>query len=533
MYKPFRAALEALRREFDRAAVKYPGLYYEMLEIDDSHLGWAGNDDNFHLEGDVDKPTVVWHESIPVEARGKVGYVQDDGRFNYTPLDMQRMIYMPEKCLGTMWRAFIAGHKKESWEERDLSPDGNACGRVFAAKDGLTEFKKLGESLELVLNEIEPEQRKRTTYQECLYELFLMAYKYPTSLLRLRYRTWDYAPGEAPKPKVAWIDEPPSDDWHLEDNEIYPLHPYCECLVHNVFVSAVAAIDAILEPECSLLIGRHRSPQHSRFARIMRELAQAEVDAAEEELEDSEADDVVSTSAVVQADSGNVVVQAEETPSYIFKREDNIWHMKFTDRLGFEEDRFTHSENFEVIRRLLLNEDREMDALELFRPGLDLDRISGGEQRSGVETLVVEKTGVDSDRKKVRQRRLPPEERKQEEAALAAAVKVIEDVEEEIKLAKENHLDIRVIEDLEAKRKEYKSVRAEIIDRLRGFPPISSPSEMETARSGASVARSRGIQLIAKKMPRFAMYLRKNLERVPLQAKWVYRPLELIHWVLS
>jgi hypothetical protein len=32
MYKPYRAALEAVRREFDRAASRYPRLFHEMLE---------------------------------------------------------------------------------------------------------------------------------------------------------------------------------------------------------------------------------------------------------------------------------------------------------------------------------------------------------------------------------------------------------------------------------------------------------------------------------------------------------------------
>src|SRR5688500_17245924 len=100
MYTPLRKALSSLLREFRRASYTVPPLYHEAL-------------------------------------RGPLA---------------------PEPLPRGMWPIFIAATASQSggWEQWDEFPGGSYCGRFFGSADGLAEFKRLGESLYLVLAEFNP-----------------------------------------------------------------------------------------------------------------------------------------------------------------------------------------------------------------------------------------------------------------------------------------------------------------------------------------------------------------------------------------
>ena len=102
MYKPYRAALEALRREFDRAASRYPGLFYEGFAPPDS--SWISGE--------------PWTE---------------------------------------MWQAFItanASQDPDSWEQWHIATTANGCSRFCGDGSGVETFKQLADSLNRVLFEI-------------------------------------------------------------------------------------------------------------------------------------------------------------------------------------------------------------------------------------------------------------------------------------------------------------------------------------------------------------------------------------------
>ena len=96
MYEAFRATLCALREQFARAADRHPNLFFEEVGVS--------------LEGD----------------------------------DPQE----------EMWKNFIAANRGDEGTERWHMPKrANACGRFYGDVGGIEEFKRLAESLDLVLCE--------------------------------------------------------------------------------------------------------------------------------------------------------------------------------------------------------------------------------------------------------------------------------------------------------------------------------------------------------------------------------------------
>ena len=60
--------------------------------------------------------------------------------------------------------------------------------------------------------------------------------------------------------------------------------------------------------------------------------------------------------------------------------------------------------------------------------------------------------------------------------------------------------------------------------------PLGDPTPTEKARKKITNAISRGKAEIEKKMPCFAAYVERTIERVRFEVKWVYRPDDEIHW---
>ena len=135
MYKPFRAALEALRGEFSRTADRHPDLFVEWL----------------------DPPST------------------------FTAIDLH------DGLLAKRWAAFFEANKNENWEEWHTWRYG--CWRFYGVPTGIEEFKRLAESLHFVLCEMD-EHEPRYGWLQCLETMRDVAGNYPTPLLRTKARTW-------------------------------------------------------------------------------------------------------------------------------------------------------------------------------------------------------------------------------------------------------------------------------------------------------------------------------------------------------
>ena len=136
MFEAFRATLSALREQFARAAERHPELYFEEVGVS--------------FEGDD-----------------------------------------PQK---EMWKAFIAANRgdqgKEEWY---IAKRSNVCGRFYGDIGAIEEFKRLAESLDLVLRELDEfydEDDGETDFYRCLGTMLNASILYRTPLLWARSRTW-------------------------------------------------------------------------------------------------------------------------------------------------------------------------------------------------------------------------------------------------------------------------------------------------------------------------------------------------------
>ena len=208
MYKPFRAALQAIREELLRAGDRHPDLFYENLM-----------------------------KLIPCEGNGR------------------------------FWQDFIKKNSQEggAWQEW-YTPD-EECGRLYGDAAGAKEFKPLAESLYLVLYEMGESLYGGADggFYECLQFLLDAATKYPTPLLRTKVRYWgsekealtfrrDSQEGES---RIAHSF---SINFKVGENSVEFEEGEGEDIVrigfaHNVFTAAVAFIDTILDSRRALLVG--------------------------------------------------------------------------------------------------------------------------------------------------------------------------------------------------------------------------------------------------------------------------------------
>lgn len=217
------------------------------------------------------------------------------------------------------------------------------------------------------------------------------------------------------------------------------------------------------------------------------------------------------------------VEDGESVPAYVFKREGDVWHMRFQ---AIEDEHFAHSDNFDVIARLLASPDREIDGFELQGLAIGAAQKRLGKKQDGADELVVEGGSEDADQ----------QVGTAQDALDGKTMKMVKsriyDLEQQIDTAKENHLRIDVIEGLQEELEKWKRVRKEsmVAGRSKTLGPLSDPVK---AYKSVGTSKNRAIVAIGMKMPCFAKHLEGTIVPLPNTHKFVYRPGVEMHWVAS
>lgn len=303
MYKPLRVALKSLWREFKRASFLYPSLYHELI-------------------------------------------------FSWEPISL------PKKTWNAFIDAALKRDTKPSWESFEAFPNLKCCGRYFGNEAGLEEVERLGESLYLVLCELDPALDREEGHFGFLRVLDEMAFNYPTPLLRVQLGVWGKAFESSPDSSddksdldyLNWFEEQVS-RWTTPENggESYPSDPYCRTLVQNVFTSAIGAIQNILNPDNALLVGDKYDDlpfalkSERGVARISETVSESAVQVSQvRDLPQLEEPDKV------------------EKPPYQFQLIGDVWLIRFETEEGY----FQNLEGFRHIAKLLASPEKQIEALE-------------------------------------------------------------------------------------------------------------------------------------------------------------------------
>lgn len=164
--------------------------------------------------------------------------------------------YDKERIAKESWIAFAeasgdSGKLVDEWEEWTGPDDGTFYGRFFGDGSGMDEFAALAESAFLTLCEFDPTASRSNGFHGWMNLLHDIGFKYPTSLLCSDMFVW----GLDEDPDLDDFDEYTSRWLESESHTPYPKHPLCWRLTHNVFVSSIAALRIIIEPEMVLLVG--------------------------------------------------------------------------------------------------------------------------------------------------------------------------------------------------------------------------------------------------------------------------------------
>jgi len=446
MERAISTSLKALRREFLRAADRYPDLFHELLVYDENSVTIHTDGSEFDGWTDEDYQTKPWC----------VGYSPSD-----------------------LWKPFIEAtanrETKPSWEEWGIQ-DFNECGRFFGCQNGLDEFRRLGESLAIVFGEIDPAfrlpfgatgpvYRYYTNYEYALAGIHSLAESYPTPLLRLKHRMWDFLDG-------------PLDEalWHMwskpnRGETVYPLHPSCLQLAHNVFTSAVAAIDLLLAPGSALILDPPKESPRLIAAMRARQAKQKKQEAADTE-------------------------PLDEKAPYVFLRKVEYWILRYAvDDGPQEEGHYEDQPGFEEYARLLSQPDKVIDSVAL-------DPLPRPEESSG--QLVAD------------------------EATNEQLKKKISELNDELEIVKDTDNPAR-IEEIYAKLQDLKKYENQI--GYKGKHKKFKPNNAKAAHQAIRTRFCRIKKTIAGKMPHLAAYLTETVKTVAGPG-WRYRPIKPIQWVL-
>lgn len=168
-----------------------------------------------------------------------------------------------ERTTKESWKAFVKAEVPEKededeWDQWGGPTDGKFYGRFYGDESGMDEFAVLAESTFLTLCEFDADfqiasQYRRTSdglygWMDMLHD---MGFKYPTSLLCSENSVWSVDESLDLDDLESYVCQ-----WEVGDDKTpYPKYPLCWRLVHNVFISSIAALRIIIEPEMALLVG--------------------------------------------------------------------------------------------------------------------------------------------------------------------------------------------------------------------------------------------------------------------------------------
>jgi hypothetical protein len=544
MYKPYRAALKALRREFDRAATRYPGLFYELLELPFfapvcviSHTQWQEGIDlleRFYVKYHSEYDTTEYDELQAMDdlvAHGQLESYEVAALIEQLRRQRGDEPFVVADSSSEVWEAFVAANGDAvdgGWQEWDVFPFPNDdyCGRFFGVSEGLEDFRRLGESLSLVLNEIEPSQERELSYRQALLDMCGMAESHPDPLLRLRERRWG---GDKSKP----VDEGLYAKWKTnQQGEGYPLHPLCKGLAHNVFLSAIAAIDAILEPDSTLLISEGRQVWQSPFFGALQEdresvaSSDATTDSTLLNPEARQEGQSQLHGTLMKEDESLAELQAIEpdfnrTPDveelYVFQRKGSYWNLRFAAENG---DGVEHSVGLLRYQTLLKEPGRKFSSLEL--TGSNRDIPTSISHPDAVEAGAISSKDDGGNRRA-----------KGDTCDQVVDWEAIEDIEREInKLTQAIEEATKQgmsaeIKQLERELRELKDYHKNLtfMGRVKRLAP-ASPEEKARKAVDASLRRTR--EDLQDSMPLLETHLLRNV--TSSNGYWVYLPVPPIIW---
>ena len=430
MGEAFQSALESLKREFQNAANLYPGLFYESF--------------------------------VPPD-------------FIAVPDDVADL----EDSWEGMWNSFVRANRAKDqnlWEEWHVGTSINACGRFYGNGDGVEVFKRLADSLNLVLYEMYETDDEEGGFFDCLELMFGTAGDYPTPLLRAKDRIWGVGEGVVlDKQKhddlLAMMSEP------TPGEESYPLHPYSMYFVHDVFVSAVAFIETILAPDRALRVGGGFSdrPPISLPGLI---------------------DPVVQAPPTVESIVAQIARLVNE--HYIFKSFGETWLLRFPG----DEDRFFSGSGMEYFARLLSYPDRPLEHWE-------------------VEGSVDPRLHVDFSTADIL-----------DQKTIGKLAEQIKDLERQLDYERKFGNDENKIKDLDARIKTNKNYLKQASAQSGRVRQIGNRGEITKSRNRVGMALKRAQEAIANEMPLLAAFLKRTVTLVPRQGKWVYNDKDHIPWRL-
>jgi hypothetical protein len=416
MYKPLRVALKSLWREFRRASFLYPSLRHELI------FAWEPHS-------------------------------------------------LPRKT----WEAFVDDAlkrtNKPSWERFEIFPNLECCGRFFGNEAGLEEAKRLGESLFLVLCELDPELDRNEGYFGFLSVLDDMAFKYPTPLLRAEASVWGavFVPAENvsgdknESDYCDWFEEQVS-RWSTPEHgkEAYPTNPCCRSLVQNVFTSAMGAIQNILNPDATLLVGD--KIDELPFASLIERRVTRRVETAPE----TAVEEVNKVQSVLEPEK----LERTDTPTFEYRLIGDVRFIRYHNEVGH----FADMEGFRHIAKMFARPEHSFPALEL-----------QGLQDSPVANLnLTPQFALDRKTKQVLENQ-------------------IADLDQEIAQAEQTGDPAHV---LELKEEHHKIT--EYLKEAHGRR-LGDPSAREKARKAVSMAIHRAKQKLQRKMPEFVKFLNRSI----------------------
>ena len=164
--------------------------------------------------------------------------------------------YDKERTTKESWIAFAeasvdSGKLVDEWEEWTGPDDGSFYGRFSGDGSGMDEFTALAESAFLTLCEFDPTANKSNGFHGWMDLLHDIGFKYPTSLL-----CSDMYSGASTKIRTSTTLINTCPEW-VESERPHTVSETSLMLAadHNVFISSIAALRIMIEPEMVLLVG--------------------------------------------------------------------------------------------------------------------------------------------------------------------------------------------------------------------------------------------------------------------------------------
>ena len=402
-------------------------------------------------------------------------------------------------------QAFIEANRSQKFpEEWYILKNGLEVGRFFGDLGGAGEFKRLGESLHLAYCAVVQQNidyHGPSGFLECLWTMHEKAFRDPTPLLRLKFRYWGLEP-PLPDGEVLqdlWNEMSPS----IGDHPPYPVHPHVDYLVHDVFTSAIAFVDAILGLKTALPLASEEEflrPSHSRsWPGIPPFIATQDGEEGVESREELRSTASGTEDGAVTMDLPEKREPARAPSEYVFHfdEETERWRLRFPG--DKPPDSFYDYQGLHMYQRLLKWKGMPMNGRVLY--WVDDKKIGNLPKREHVFTFQDKRNFC----------------------------RTLEEIDGKIAAATEAGRQ-DTIDDLESQRQRLYEQLGRDLD-VHGNPKQLGSSDPEyLARRAAQRVMDYALKKIRRLMPNLAEYLAANCNLRRQEYEWCYRPTEEIEW---